>query len=392
MSMLTKPRGAFRAMSTVAVHAGEPVPRICGAVSMPIFQSANYLHEGTSDYHATTYVRLSNTPNHEVVEAKLAALENAEAALVAASGMAAIATALLSVLRAGDHLLAIDCPYGGTRNFVTGDLPRLGIETTFIDGNDPADWERKLRPNTKAIYVESITNPLMQVPDLRAVVDFARTHKLVSMVDNTMASPVNFRPCAFGFDLCLHSCTKYLNGHSDIAAGAVIGQARLVSAAEHLLSHLGGSLDPHACFLLQRGIKTLVLRVNHQNRSAARIASFLAAHPAVATVHYPGLTSDPGHARANDLFEGFGGMMSFELHGGVEAAERFLERVTIPLHAASLGGVESLLVRPAVTAYAGVPAAERRRLGVTDGLIRFSVGIEDTDELMADLGRALDHA
>ncbi len=383
-------RNATRSISTAAVHAGEPQPRIGGAVSMPIFQSSTYLYEGENDYHAGRYVRLNHTPNHEALHRKLAALENAEAALVTSSGMAAISTSLLALLQAGDHLLVVDCPYGGTRGFVTEELPRWGITHTFIDGDDPADWREKVRPNTRAILVETITNPLMQVPDLPAVVEFAAAGNLVSMVDNTFASPVNFRPAQLGFDLSLHSCTKYLNGHTDLAAGAVIGRAVLVDRIRILLNHLGGTLDPHACFLLHRGIKTVVLRVRQQNQSALLIARFLEAHPAVTRVNYPGLESHPAHERARALFDGFGGMLSFELAGGVAAAERFLEGVTIPIVAVSLGGVESLAIRPAATAYANVPRQERERLGVSEGLVRLSVGIEDTDELINDLRAALE--
>jgi cystathionine beta-lyase/cystathionine gamma-synthase len=377
---------------TTAVHAGEPEPRIGGAVVMPIFQSANFLHEGTDDYHATRYVRLSNSPNHEALAVKLAALENAEAALVTASGMAAISAALMSVLGAGDHALVLDTPYGGTRTLVTDELPRFGIEATFIDGNAPDAWEAALRPTTRVIYVESISNPMMRVPDLRRVVELARARDLVSMIDNTFATPVNFRPPEIGFDVSVHSATKYLNGHSDIAAGAIIGRADLVARASRLLAHLGGSLDPHACFLLQRGIKTLALRVRRQNANGLALAERLAAHPGVAAVHYPGLATTAGHAHARTLFEGFGGVLALELEGGVEAAERFIDHLTIPVHAASLGGTETLVIRPAVTAYAGVDADERRRLGVSDGLVRISVGIEDTDELVDDVARAVDHA
>ncbi len=375
--------------NTTAVHAGEPEPRISGAVAMPIFQSSTYLYEGETDYHAARYVRLSNSPNHEALHRKLAALENAEAALVAASGMAAISASLLAMLKAGDHLLVLDCPYGGTRGFIVEDLPRFGISYTFIDPNNPLDWQSKLTPKTRVIYVETITNPLMQVPDLGAVVEFARSHDLVSMVDNTFASPINFRPPEHGFDLSLHSCTKYLNGHSDIAAGAVIGRAVLVDKIRRLLNHLGGSLDPHACFLLQRGIKTVGLRIKQQNQSALAIAQFLEGHTSVMSLNYPGLASHPAHERARTLFDGFGGMLSFELAGGAPAARRFLKRLKIPLVAVSLGGVESLIILPAVTAYANVPAPERKRLGVTDGLIRLSVGIEETEDLIDDIRQAL---
>lgn len=379
----------FRTIDTAAVHAGEPSPRIGGAVAMPIFQSATYLYEGETDYHAIRYVRLNNTPNHEVLHRKLAALESAEAALVTSSGMAAITTALLGVLRSGDHVLALDCPYGGTRGFLVDDLPRFGMSCSFVNPVDPASWKAAFRDNTRAIYMESITNPLMQVPDLRAVVDFARTHEVVSIVDNTFASPANFRPAEIGFDLSVHSGTKYLNGHTDIAAGAIIGRRALVEQLRPLLNNLGGTLDPHACFLLHRGIKTLALRIRHQNASAGRIALFLESHPAISVVNYPGLASSPGHARATELFDGYGGMISFDLTDGLPAAERLLDRVTIPIVAVSLGGVESLIIRPAATAYANVPPDERRRLGVTDSLVRLSVGIEDSDELIEDLRAAL---
>ncbi|MEE8459850.1 MAG: aminotransferase class I/II-fold pyridoxal phosphate-dependent enzyme [Phycisphaerales bacterium] len=379
----------YRAIDTEAVHAGEPEPRIGGAVAMPIFQTSTYVYEGETDYHAIRYVRLNNTPNHLVLHDKLAILERAEDALVTSSGMAAISTALLGLLRAGDHLLLLDCPYGGTRGFVVDDLPRFDIAFTFVDPEDPTSWSAALRDNTRAIYMESITNPLMQVPDLRGVVEFARQHGLVSMVDNTLASPVNFRPAEIGFDLSLHSCTKYLNGHSDVAAGAIVGRASLISAIRPLLNHLGGTLDPHACGMLHRGIKTLALRVRRQNETALRIARSLNEQPAISVVNYPGLESSLGHARAVELFEGFGGMMSFDFTGGLPAAVRFLQRVTIPLEAVSLGGVESLVIRPAVTSYANVAPDDRRRLGVTDSLVRLSVGIEDAEELLEDLLAAL---
>lgn len=384
------PTTLYKTIDTAAVHAGEPQPRIDGAVVMPIFQSSTYVYEGETDYHAGRYVRLNNTPNHEVLHRKLAALEGAEAALVTSSGMAAITTAILGMLRSGDHMLALDCPYGGTRGFLVEDLPRFGMSCTFVDCQAPATWPAALRDTSRIIYMESITNPLMQVPDLRAFVEFARTHELVSMVDNTFASPVNFRPAGIGIDLSLHSCTKYLNGHNDLAAGAIIGRADLVESLRPLLNHLGGTLDPHACFLLHRGIKTLALRVRRQNESAGRIAAFLQRHPAISVVHYPGLASSPGHDRATELFDGYGGMMSFDFNGGLPAAERFLEGVSIPIVAVSLGGVESLIIRPAVTAYANVLPAERRRLGVTDSLVRLSIGIEDADELIEDLRGALD--
>jgi len=237
--------------------------------------------------------------------------------------------------------------------------------------------------------VETMTNPLLGVPRLREVVGFARKHRILAIIDNTFASPVNFRPLDWGFDLSLHSCTKYLNGHSDMVAGAVIGSKELIGRVIHRLNHLGGTLDPHACFLLHRGIKTLAVRVRQQNQSALRIAQFLEGHQAVYKVNYPGLESHPGHARARELFDGFGGMLSFELVGGVEAADRFISRTTLPTLAPSLGGVESLITRPATTSHSGLSPEERMAMGISDGLIRLSVGIESTEDLLEDFDRAL---
>jgi cystathionine beta-lyase/cystathionine gamma-synthase len=376
-------------IDTKAVHAGEPEPWIEGSAVMPIFQSALYELMETSDYHAIRYPRLNNTPNHVVLHAKLAALENAEAALVTSSGMAAISSSLLTVLSVGDHLLVQDNLYGGTHDFVTKDLPAFGIEYDFIDADDPGSWAGLLRERTRAIYVEAMTNPVLQVADLTAVVRFAREHGLVSLIDSTFASPVNFRPPEHGFDLSLHSATKYLNGHSDIVAGAVIGRADLVEKVRHKVNHLGGSLDPHACFLLHRGLKTLALRVRHQNESTLRIARFLETSPEVAHVNYAGLESHPRHARARELFSGFGGVLSFELAGGSEEAARFIERTTLPRRTLSLGGVETLITRPAVTSHSGMSAEDRRHLGITDGLIRLAVGVEATEDLLEDFAQAL---
>jgi cystathionine beta-lyase/cystathionine gamma-synthase len=379
-----------RALDTLLIHHGEPRPRIAGAVSMPIFQTAMFEHGGPGDADEVRYIRYGNTPNQLAVQEKLATLESAEAALVTASGMAAITTALLAVLRPGDHLLAQDGLYGGTHGFVTRTLQEFDIAVDFIDAERPDTWAAKLQPRTRAVYAETITNPLMQVGDLEAVAAFAQAHGLVSMIDNTFASPINFRPAEVGFDLSLHSATKYLNGHSDIVAGAVIGRADLVERTLGRLKHLGGTLDPHACYLLHRGLKTLALRVRHQNESALRLARFLAAHPAVTHVNYPGLESHAQHARARRLFDGFGGMLSFEVAGGLAAARQFIARLTVPIIAPSLGGVETLVTRPATTSHVGLTPEERRRMGVTDSLLRVSVGIEAADDLLADFAQALD--
>ena len=379
----------FKRIETKLIHAGEPDPRILGAVSMPIFQSSTFEYAGEASYHDVRYLRLNNSPNHLALHAKLAALENAEAALVTASGMAAISTALLTVLGAGEHLLAQDCLYGGTHDLLTKDFAGWGLGYDFIDGNDPGSWKQKLTPKTSAIYVEAMSNPTLQVSDLKAAVRFAKEHGLVSMIDNTFASPINFRPAELGFDLSLHSCTKYLNGHTDIVGGAVIGRADLVEKIKHKLDHLGGSMDPHQAFLLHRGMKTLALRVRYQNESALRIAQFLEKHPAVSRVNYPGLESHPAHQRARELFEGFSGMLSFEPAGGVAASDRFMQRVAIPIVAPSLGGVETLVTRPSTTSHAGMSKEDRERLGISEGLVRVSVGIEATDELIEDFEQAL---
>ncbi|MEK6406856.1 MAG: aminotransferase class I/II-fold pyridoxal phosphate-dependent enzyme [Acidobacteriota bacterium] len=379
----------FKRIETKLIHAGEPEPRILGAVSMPIFQTAMFEYAGEESYHDIRYIRLNNSPNHLALHRKLAALENAEAALVAASGMAAITTTLLTVLSAGDHLLAQDCLYGGTHDFLTQDFAGFGLELDFINGDDPDSWKSKLRPNTKAIYVEAISNPLLQVSDLKAASAFAKENGLVSLIDNTFASPINFRPAEWGFDVSLHSCTKYLNGHSDIVGGACIGRADLIEKITHKLNHLGGSMDPHAAFLLHRGMKTLALRVGCQNESALKIARFLEGHPAIEKVNYPGLESHPAHKRARDLFDGFSGMVSFEIKGGVNAAQRFMTKAKLPIIAPSLGGVETLIIRPSTTSHSGMSREDRRRLGITDGLIRMSVGIEATEEIIEDFDQAL---
>ena len=374
-------------IDTKLIHAGQP--RIQGAVEMPIFQSVMFEYAGETSYHDLGYTRLNNTPNHKALHTKLAALEGAEDALIAASGMAAISTTLLTVLSTGDHLLAQSTLYGGTQDLLTHDFPRLGIAVDLIDADDPGSWRSKLRPNTKAIYVEAMTNPLLNVADLEAVVTFARTNNLASLIDNTFATPVNFRPIETGFDLVLHSATKYLNGHADIVGGAVAGRAEWIERIRHRMNHLGGCMDPHAAFLLNRGLMTLALRVRHQNESTLRIARFLEGHRAVAKVNYAGLESHPRHARACKLFTGFGGVLSFELRGSAEQANQLMGKLTLPAVALSLGGIRSLITRPAVTSHAGLSPEERGRAGISDGLIRLSVGIEDTDDLIEDLDQAL---
>ena len=377
-------------LNTKLIHAGEPQKKYRGAVSMPIFQSATFEFGGQTDYHELQYIRLNNTPNHIALHEKLAALEGAEDALVTSSGMAAISASLLAFLKSGDHFLAHESLYGGTHSLINKDFPDLGIECDFINGCDPIGWIEKLRPETKLIYVETITNPLLDILDLDAVVQFAKNNDLISMIDNTFASPINYRPIENGFDLSLHSATKYLNGHTDIVAGAVIGSNELVTQVRHKLNHLGGTLDPNACFLLHRGMKTLGLRMERQNFNSKEIAKFLEQHPRVKNVNHPGLENSASHDRGKTLLDDFGGMVSFEIDGGVKDADNFISYLTLFINTASLGGVESLVTRPVQTSHSGMEPAERIAAGIKDELIRLSIGIEDAEDLIADLGQALE--
>lgn len=373
-------------LDTHAVHTGAPRPGIRHAVVTPIFQTANYELVGDAE---PGYIRYGNTPNHEGVCAKIAALEGMEAAVVGGSGMAATTAAIISHVKAGDHVIAQDSLYGGTFHFLTEHLPAMGVTTTFVDANKPETWKAALTPTTKLFWCETITNPLVEVPNLPEIARFCREHGVASMIDNTFASPVNFNPKSIGFDLVMHSATKYLNGHSDILAGALTGSRERIDRCSRSLRTLGGALDPHACFLLDRGIKTLGVRVRRQNESALKVAAYLATNAAVSRVNYPGLESSASHARAREWFRGFGGMMSFEVKGGVEAADAALARVKCFIVAGSLGGVESLLVRPATASHRSVPREKRLAMGISDGLIRVSVGLEDPEDLIEDLRRAL---
>ncbi len=381
-----------RSIDSRVVHGLRSDAEPEGAVVPPIFQTAMFEFSEAGDGDPLRYIRYGNTPDQRRVAAHLADLAGAEDGLVVASGMAAVSCALLSVLSAGDHLLAQRELYGGTRDLLLEGLPELGVEVDLVDGSDADGWAEALRPSTRAVYLESVSNPLLAVADLEGAVRFCREHGLVSIVDNTFLTPIQCRPAELGFDLVVHSATKYLNGHSDIVAGALLGACDRVAAARRRLQQHGAALDPHACFLLGRGLRTLALRVRRQAASALRLARTLADHPAVERVHHPGLPDHPGHRRASELFDGFGGMLSFEPVGGVEASRRVLDALTLPLVAPSLGGVETLVSRPAATSHASMPREERVAAGITDGLIRLSVGIEAAVDLEADLLRALDSA
>jgi cystathionine gamma-synthase/cystathionine gamma-lyase/cystathionine beta-lyase len=379
-------------MDTVAVHGGERRPGPDGSVVFPIYQGTVYEVEPGTSYHDIKYIRLNSTPSQQYLHDKLAALEGAQAAVATSSGMAAVTTILLSLMRAGDHLLAGDCLYGGTHDFLTGRAADLGWSVSFVDAGRPETWAAARTERTKVFLVETITNPLMRVGRLDQVADFGRREGIVTVIDNTFASPVNFRPLDAGFDVVFHSATKYLGGHSDLVAGAVMGGADMIERVRETLNLFGGSLDPHAGFLLARGIKTLALRVQAHNANALALARFLEDHPAVAAVNYPGLASHPDHTHADTLLSGFGGMLSLRLHGGEQPAQALVDAVTLAYAAPSLGGVETLITRPAATSHAGMSPEDRDRLGITADLVRISSGIEGTQDLIGDFGRALDKA
>lgn len=376
-------------LETRAVHAGEPERRPGAPMCVPVYHSSMFLTEELGSYDDVKYLRLNNTPNQTQLGKKLADLEQGEAGLVTASGMAAITASLFAALGRGGHLLSQESLYGGTHSFITHDFPDLGLSHTFIDATRPDHWEGALRKETRAVYVEAMTNPRLEVADLEGIARFARAKGLTSIIDSTFATPVNCRPIELGFDLVIHSATKYLNGHSDVVAGCVIGRADLVEQVRRRLNHLGGSADPHACFLLQRGVKTLALRVAAQNRGGLEVATWLEKHPLVARVNYPGLASHPQHERAKRLFRGFGGVLSFELEGDARAADAFIRRLRLIVHTVSLGGVETLITRPAATSHASLSREEREKAGISDRLIRVSVGIESPADLIADLEQAL---
>ena len=385
-------RGNGESMDTVAVHGGEPRPGPDGSVVFPIYQGTVYETEPGAGYHDLKYIRLSSTPSQQYLHGKLAALEGAEAAVATSSGMAAVTSILLSLMRAGDHLIASECLYGGTHDFLTGHAADLGWTCSFVDAGRPETWEAARTARTRVFLVETITNPLMRVGLLDRAAEFGRREGIVTVIDNTFASPVNFRPLQAGFDLVFHSATKYLGGHSDLVAGAVMGGTDLVERVRKTVNLFGGSLDPHAGFLLARGIKTLSLRVRAQNANALALARFLEDHPAVAAVNYPGLASHPDHAHAAELLSGFGGMLSLRLHGGEQAAQALADAVTLAYSAVSLGGVETLVTRPAATSHAGMSPQDRDSLGITADLIRVSAGVEGTQDLVGDFAQALEKA
>ncbi len=374
---------------TNSIHAGEKRPTIEGAVGMPIFQNSTYEVSGAKSYDSVRYTRLSNTPNHVALAEKLSALERCEEALVTSSGMSAITTALLATVPAGGHLVAQSTLYGGTHAFLTEDFGNLGRTYSTFEVDDMTALERELTRKPAVLYVEAISNPLLKIPDLARIVELGKKAGALLVIDNTFCSPYLFNPSQLGFDLSLHSATKYLNGHSDVIAGVVAGKKALVDKTRLLLNHLGGSLDPHSCFLLNRGIKTLAARMKMHEENAMALAEALAGSPKVKNVRYPGLKSHPHHQRAREYFRGFGGMIAFEYNGTAEETDKFLDRLRIPFVAPSLGGVESLVTRPVTTSHSAILPEHRLKLGVLDNLVRVSVGLEDKNDLIADFLQAL---
>jgi methionine-gamma-lyase len=381
--------------STRAIHAGESKHGVGGPVATSIVRSSTFTFSNTAEMKrwaegkssAYIYTRYGN-PTLTVAEEKLAALEGGEAAVVAASGMAAISSALLSALQTGDELIATRQLYGGSYRLMRDYFPRFGITVRHVE-NDLAGIERLVTPRTKALYVESPTNPTLRLVDLRKAAEFARRHKLISIVDNTFASPVLQKPLELGFDIVVHSATKYLGGHSDIIAGAAVGSREKIRQVRERVIYLGGSMDPEGAFLLIRGMKTLEVRVERQCQSAMAVAKFLARHPKVARVHYPGLPSHPDHRLARRQMRGFGAMLAFDLKGGLPAARRFCDQAEIFLLAASLGGVESLVVLPIYTSHYRLSLEELRLAGVEAGTVRLSIGLENAEDLIEDLRQAL---
>ncbi len=379
-------------LSTRAVHAGSPDPSPGAPVIPPLVQSATFFG-GLGADDELRYTRYGNNPTQRLLARKLAALEGTETALPLASGMAATALTVLSVAEAGDHVVASRHLYGTTRKLLESELPRRGVETTFVDPEDGGGvWESALRERTRLLFLEVPTNPTLRIVDPRPAVAAALAVGAVTAVDATFASPVNLRTAELGVDLVIHSATKYLGGHSDLVAGVVAGSVERVEAVRRLLALYGPALDPHAAWLLERGVRTLALRVARQNATALDLARWLGGREGVERVIHPGLEAHPDHALATELMDGYGGMLSLVLAGGGEAADRFCEALRVALVAPSLGGVETLVSQPRYTSHRHMDAPERAREGIPDGFVRISVGVEDADDLRADLERGLEAA
>jgi cystathionine beta-lyase/cystathionine gamma-synthase len=367
---------------TLSVHAGSIGDPLFGGVVTPIYPSAAY------DYETEVrYPRYYNTPNQKAVVEKLVALENGEDGLIFSSGMAAIMTSIFGMMRAGDHILFQHDLYGGTHHAALHELERYGMEYSMADVSDLKSFEKAIRKNTKVIYVETPSNPLLKITDLKGVARLAKKYGIITIIDNTFASPVNQNPIDLGIDIVTHSGTKYIGGHSDICCGAMVSSKKLTEQIKQSALHFGGSLDAQTCFLVERSLKTIVLRVEKQNENALAIARYLESEPRVAKVFYPGLKNHPGYAIAKKQMPGgFGGMLSFEVKTD---PDKFTKRLHYIKRAISLGGVESTITSPVKTSHAKLTAAERKAVGISDKLMRLSVGIEDAADLIADIKQAL---
>ncbi|ASS98766.1 MULTISPECIES: bifunctional cystathionine gamma-lyase/homocysteine desulfhydrase [Geobacillus] len=372
---------------TMLIHGGIPGDPHTGAVSVPIYQVSTYKQEEVGKHKGFEYSRTGN-PTRAALEKLIADLEGGEAGFAFASGMAAI-TAVMMLFQSGDHLVLTDDVYGGTYRVMTNVLNRFGLEATFVDTSDVANIEAHIRPNTKAIYIETPTNPLLKITDLQAAAAIARAHGLLLIVDNTFSTPYFQTPLELGADIVIHSATKYLGGHSDVVAGlAVVRTPEFAQRLHYVQNSTGGVLGPQDSWLLMRGMKTLAVRMEEHEENARQIAAFLAEHKAVKRVHYPGLPDHPNHELAKQQMRGFGGMISFDV-GSLERAENVLSRVRYFTLAESLGAVESLISLPGKMTHASIPKERREQLGITDGLIRLSVGLEDVNDLLDDLAQAL---
>ncbi len=392
-----KTRRPLPGPSTLSVHAGEPRPKPGHALATPIMQTATYTFANTQELRdhfdgkieRVEYGRYGN-PTQRIAEAKLAALEGAEDCLLFASGMAAVTTTLFAILSRGTHVVVTDDSYRRTRQFLNQTLHRYGIEVSTVPSGDYAALEDAIRPTTRALVSESPTNPYNRILDLDRFASIGRQHRVKTVIDATFATPYNQRPLEFGVDIVIHSATKFLGGHNDLLAGAVLGSRELVGGVRALQAVTGAVVDPFAAYLLVRGLKTFALRLERQNTNAQALAEFLAAHPKVVAVHYPGLPSHSEHDIARKQMRGFGGVVSFEVRGDLEAAARVVDGCRLPHIATSLGGVESLIEQPAVMSFYELTTEERLQIGIKDNLIRYAVGIEDIDDLVADLAQALE--
>ena len=364
---------------------GPLATQICQTSTFEVTDSDQQVRVASTDMFYTRY----GNPTHTVAENAIAELEGTDAALLFASGMNAITTSILALLKSGDHVVAQRDIYGGATKFLSQWLPKLGIETTFVDTTEYDQHARAIRPNTRLLYLESPTNPLLRVVDLKKVTALAQQHKLITFIDSTFATPINQRPADFGIDLIMHSGTKYFAGHSDLICGIVAGRRDLIEIIHATRTTLGGTMDPHAAWLLLRGIKTLAVRVQRQNDNALRVAQFLAQHPKVRRVHYPFEEGHPQRALAMEQMHGGGGVLSLEVDGSGEDAKRFSEALHLFTLAPSLGGVDSLVTIPVLTSHGMISAEHRAKMGVTDQLVRLSVGIENAGDLIADLEQAL---